>query len=100
MKPKSDETSPDELILRSVDERIKQANDPILRRVEELCALLVIRTEMEANFKKLSKVFQDRGKNSKKTLGVLGNKTKNIQNLGKINKKVLNQSNTRSIDIL
>ena len=42
------ETSADELTLRSVDERIKQATDPILRRVEELCALLVGGTEMES----------------------------------------------------
>ena len=38
-------TSADEPTLRSVDERNKQANDPILRRVEELCALLAGRTE-------------------------------------------------------
>ena len=42
------ETSADELTLRSVDERIKQATDPILRQVEELCALLADRTEMES----------------------------------------------------
>ena len=42
------ETSSDELPLRSVDERIKQATHPILRRVEELCALLAVRTEMES----------------------------------------------------
>ena len=42
------ETSADELTLRSVDEKIKQATDPILRRVEELCALLVGGTEMES----------------------------------------------------
>ena len=36
MDPAVDETSADELTLRSVDERIKQATDPILRRVEEL----------------------------------------------------------------
>ena len=30
-----DETSADELTLRLVDERVKQAADPILRRVEE-----------------------------------------------------------------
>ena len=34
------ETSTDALTLRSVDERIKQATGPLLRRVEELCALL------------------------------------------------------------
>ena len=42
------ETSADELTLRSVDERIKQATNPILRRVEELCALLASPTEMES----------------------------------------------------
>ena len=41
-------TSADELTLRSVDERIKQAIDPILRRVEELCALLAGWTETES----------------------------------------------------
>ena len=35
-----------ELGLRSVDEEIKQAIDPILRRVEELRALLAGRTEL------------------------------------------------------
>ena len=40
MEPTLNETSSDELTSRSVDERIKQATDPILRRVEELCALL------------------------------------------------------------
>ena len=46
VEPAVDETPADELTLRSVDERIKQATDPILRRVEELCALLANRTEM------------------------------------------------------
>ena len=41
------ETSADELTLRSVDERIEQTTDPILRRVEDLCALLASRTEIE-----------------------------------------------------
>ena len=40
MEPTLNETSSDELTSRSVDERIKQATDPILRRVEELCVLL------------------------------------------------------------
>ena len=48
MVPTLDETPTDELTLRSVDERIKQATDPILRRVDELCALLANRTEMES----------------------------------------------------
>ena len=42
------EASADDLTLRSVDERIKQATDPSLRRVEELCVLLAGRTEMES----------------------------------------------------
>ena len=33
------ESSANELTLRLVEERIKQATDPILRRVEELCAV-------------------------------------------------------------
>ena len=48
MEPTLGETPDVELTLRSVDERIKQATDPILRRVEELCALLATRTEMES----------------------------------------------------
>ena len=48
MEPAVDETPADELTMRSVDERIKQGTDPILRRVEELCALLASRTEMES----------------------------------------------------
>ena len=48
MQPTLDETPVDELTLRSVDERIKQATDPTLRRVEELCALLASRTQMES----------------------------------------------------
>ena len=48
MEPAVDETTADELTLRSVDERIKQATDPIIRRVEELCVLVASRTEMES----------------------------------------------------
>ena len=48
MKTQGIGTSADELTLRSFDERIKQATDPILRRVEELCALSVGRTELES----------------------------------------------------
>ena len=48
MEPAVDETRTDELILRSVYERMKQATDPILRRVEKLCALLASRTEMKS----------------------------------------------------
>ena len=44
-----DETPTDELTLKSVDEWMKQATDPILRRVEDLCALLVSRSEMESD---------------------------------------------------
>ena len=39
--PQGIQTSVDELTLRLVDERIKQTTDPILRRVEKICALLV-----------------------------------------------------------
>ena len=41
-------TSAGELTLRSVDERIKQANKPPLRREEELCVLLASGTEIES----------------------------------------------------
>ena len=37
-----------EITLRSVDERIKQATDPILRRLEDFYALLADRIEMES----------------------------------------------------
>ena len=49
MDTQGTEASADELTLRSIDERMKltQAADPSLRRVEELCALLAGRTEME-----------------------------------------------------
>ena len=47
MEPTLDETSTDQLVLRSIDERFKQATDSILRRVEELCVPLASRTEME-----------------------------------------------------
>ena len=43
-----DETPADELMLRLVGERIKQATAQILRRVEELCAMIASRTEMES----------------------------------------------------
>ena len=39
MDSQGTETSADELTQYSVDERIKQATGPILRRVEDLCAL-------------------------------------------------------------
>ena len=48
MEPALGETPDVELTLRSVDGRIKQTSDPILKRVEELCALLASRTEMES----------------------------------------------------
>ena len=48
MEPALDGTPADELTLRSLDKGIKQATDPILRRVEELSALLGSRTEMES----------------------------------------------------
>ena len=43
-----DETPADEVTLRSVDERFKQATETILRRVEDSCALLASRVEMES----------------------------------------------------
>ena len=46
LEPTVHETPPDALTLRSVDEKIKQATDPILRRVE-LGALLASRMEMK-----------------------------------------------------
>ena len=48
MEPALDKTPTDEPSLRSVDEGIKQATDPILSRIEELCALLASRAEMES----------------------------------------------------
>ena len=42
------ETFTDELTLRSVDVRIRQATDPMCRRVENLYPLLVGRTETES----------------------------------------------------
>ena len=50
--------------------------------------------------RKVRKIFQDRGRESKKILAVLGNKSKDNQDLGKRNKKSLHQSNTRSINIV
>ena len=40
-----DETSADELIVKSVDERITKATDALFRRVKELCVLIASRTE-------------------------------------------------------
>ena len=48
MEHTSDETSTEELTLRLVDEKIKQATDPIFRRVKEVCTLLASRTEVES----------------------------------------------------
>ena len=48
MEPISDETTIDKLTLRSDDERIKQATDPILG-LEELCSFLARRTDSEAS---------------------------------------------------
>ena len=51
-KPEMDtpvsETSAVEVTLKSVDEQNKQATEPVLRRVEEICALLARRTELES----------------------------------------------------
>ena len=49
MEPALGKTPDTELTLRSVGERIKQATDPILKRVEELRALLASRREMESD---------------------------------------------------
>ena len=48
MDTPANETSADELTFRSYDERVKQATDPILGRVEELWALLSSRIEVES----------------------------------------------------
>ena len=48
MEPAFGEMPDTGLTLRSVEERIKQATDSILKRVEELCALLASRSEMES----------------------------------------------------
>ena len=49
MDCQKNESSISELTLRSVDERIKQATDPILRRVGEICTPLVSRNELESS---------------------------------------------------
>ena len=48
MDSQENESSDSDLTLISVDEWIKQATDPILRRVEELCALLASRIELKS----------------------------------------------------
>ena len=48
MNPQGIKAVADELTLRSVDERIRQATDPILRKVEEICALLASQLELES----------------------------------------------------
>ena len=48
MDPQEIETPADGLTHRSIEERIKQAVDPILRQVEEIFDLLVSRTELES----------------------------------------------------
>ena len=48
MEPAVDGTPADELTFTSVEEKIKHATDPILRREEELSALLASRTEMKS----------------------------------------------------
>ena len=53
-----------------------------------------------AKYTRFCKIFQDRGKESNNILGLPGNKTKNSQDLGKRNKKVVHQINTSSKDIL
>ena len=48
MDTQENEFSASELTPRLVDERINQAVDPILRRKEELCAVLPSRTVLES----------------------------------------------------
>ena len=48
MVPAFSETPDTELTTRSIDGKIKQATDPLLKTVEELCALLASRAEMES----------------------------------------------------
>ena len=48
MDSQQNDSSVSELTLRSTDERVKQTTDPIVRQVEQLCALLVSRTELES----------------------------------------------------
>ena len=48
MEPAVNETPAAGLTLKSLEEKIKQATDLILRRVEELCVLLASRREMES----------------------------------------------------
>ena len=48
VEPAFSEKPDTEPTLRSVEEKITQAIDPILKRVEELCAVLARRTEMES----------------------------------------------------
>ena len=49
MDSQENDFSSREITLRSVDDRIKQATDPFLRRVEELCALMKNWTELESS---------------------------------------------------
>ena len=46
METEGIEASVEKLILKSLDERVKQGSDPIFRRVEQLCALISGRNEM------------------------------------------------------
>ena len=48
LKLELSETHDTELTLMPGDGRIKQATDPILKRVEKLCALLASRTDMRS----------------------------------------------------
>ena len=60
------ETSTDDNTVWSVDERIKQATEPILRGMEELRALLASRTETgnrEASSSKRKHEFNSRSRN-------------------------------------
>ena len=71
----------------------------------KILAFLTFLAKILANILgKVHKILEDFSrswkKKSKKILGVLGNKNKNIQDIGKRNKKILHKINARSIDIL
>ena len=48
MDTPENETSANELTPRSIDERIKQATEPIFKRVEDLCDLVAFQTKGES----------------------------------------------------
>ena len=56
---------------------------------KKFLGFLTFLVKILAKFARFCKIFQARGENSKKTVGLLGKKTKNIQDLGKRTKKNL-----------